>query len=58
MRSRKRKPGPYQKSPYNQFPKRQSKQKFFHDSITLLNSFSEEDMKLLQYIFQGELPME
>ncbi|KAH9750380.1 hypothetical protein KPL71_013854 [Citrus sinensis] len=58
MRSRKRKPGPYQKSPYNQFPKRRSKQKFFHDSITLLNSFSEEDMKLLQYIFQGELPMD
>ncbi|KAH9679526.1 protein FAR1-RELATED SEQUENCE [Citrus sinensis] len=58
MRSRKRKPGPYQKSPYNQFPKRRSKQNFFHDSITLLNSFSEEDMKLLQYIFQGELPMD
>ncbi|KAH9734397.1 hypothetical protein KPL71_017358 [Citrus sinensis] len=57
MRSRKQKLGPYQKSPYNQFPKRRSKQKNFHDSITLLNSFSEEDMKLLQYIFQGELPM-
>ncbi|KAH9668260.1 hypothetical protein KPL70_021349 [Citrus sinensis] len=43
MRSRKRK---------------RSNQNFFHDSITLLNSFSEEDMKLLQYIFQGELPMD
>ncbi|KAH9780373.1 hypothetical protein KPL71_008049 [Citrus sinensis] len=38
--------------------RKRSKQKNFHDSITLLNSFSEEDMKLLQYIFQGELPMD
>ena len=52
MRPKKRKFNPYQKSPYDQLPKRKSKQIFFRDLITLLNSFSEEDMKLLQYVFQ------
>lgn len=38
------------------FLKEETNIKLFYDSITLLNSFSEEDKKMLQYVFQDELP--